>query len=50
MFQRLNKQFPNKIAVKVAFDNAIAHKIEAGSDMFPDALPLRACGLNRFTA
>jgi len=26
MFQRLNKQFPNKIAVKVAFDNAIAHK------------------------
>ena len=34
MFVRLNKQFPNKIAIKVAYDNAIAHKIEAGADMF----------------
>src|SRR5208337_2918825 len=32
LFLRLNKQFPNKIAVKVAYDNAIAHKIEAGAD------------------
>ena len=31
MFQRLNKQFPNKIAIKVAYDNTIAHKIEAGA-------------------
>jgi starch synthase len=34
MFARLHKQFPQKIAVKVAYDNALAHKIEAGSDMF----------------
>jgi len=34
LFRRLNKQFPQKIAVKVAYDNAIAHKIEAGADMF----------------
>ena len=34
MFLRLAKQFPQKIAVKVAYDNAIAHKIEGGSDMF----------------
>src|SRR5207248_4069425 len=34
MFQRLSKQFPQKIAVKIAYDNALAHKIEAGSDMF----------------
>src|SRR4029077_5367556 len=27
MFLRLSKQFPRKIAVKVAYDNAIAHKI-----------------------
>ena len=47
MFQRLNKQYPNKIAVKVAYDNAIAHKIEAGADMF--LLPSRyePCGLNQ---
>ncbi|MGA7057846.1 MAG: glycogen synthase GlgA [Terriglobales bacterium] len=47
MFQRLNKQFPNKIAVKVAFDNAIAHKIEAGSDMFLMPSRYEPCGLNQ---
>ena len=47
MFQRLNKQFPNKIAVKVAFDNAIAHKIEAGADMFLMPSRYEPCGLNQ---
>jgi starch synthase len=47
MFLRLNKQFPNKIAVKVAYDNAIAHKIEAGSDMFLMPSKYEPCGLNQ---
>ncbi len=47
MFQRMHKQFPNKIAVKVAFDNAIAHKIEAGSDMFLMPSRYEPCGLNQ---
>ena len=47
MFQRLNKQFPHKIAVKVAYDNAIAHKIEAGSDMFLMPSKYEPCGLNQ---
>jgi starch synthase len=47
MFQRLNKQFPNKIAIKVAFDNAIAHKIEAGADMFLMPSRYEPCGLNQ---
>jgi starch synthase len=47
MFQRLNKQFPNKIAAKVAFDNAIAHKIEAGADMFLMPSCYEPCGLNQ---
>ena len=47
LFQRLNKQFPNKIAVKVAFDNAIAHKIEAGADMFLIPSRYEPCGLNQ---
>ena len=47
MFQRLNKQFPNKIAAKVAFDNAIAHKIEAGADMFLIPSRYEPCGLNQ---
>jgi starch synthase len=47
MFIRLNKQFPNKIAVKVAYDNAIAHKIEAGADMFLMPSRYEPCGLNQ---
>src|SRR5205807_147347 len=47
MFARLNKQFPNKIALKVAYDNALAHKIEAGSDMFLMPSKYEPCGLNQ---
>jgi starch synthase len=47
MFLRLAKQFPNKIAVKVAYDNAIAHKIEAGADMFLMPSRYEPCGLNQ---
>jgi starch synthase len=34
MFLRLARRVPEKVAVRVAYDNALAHKIEAGSDMF----------------
>jgi starch synthase len=47
MFLRLQKQFPQKIAVKVAYDNALAHKIEAGSDMFLMPSKYEPCGLNQ---
>jgi starch synthase len=47
MFQRLNKRFPNKIATKVVFDNALAHKIEAGADMFLMPSRYEPCGLNQ---
>jgi len=47
MFMRLNRQFPQKIAVKVAYDNAVAHKIEAGSDMFLMPSRYEPCGLNQ---
>src|SRR6266852_6313195 len=46
MFLRLAKQFPQKIAVKVAYDNAIAHKIEGGSDMFLMPAKYEPCGLD----
>jgi starch synthase len=46
-FQRLHKQFPSKIAIKVAFDNATAHKIEAGADMFLMPSRYEPCGLNQ---
>jgi len=47
MFQRLHKQFPNKIAIKIAYDNVIAHKIEAGADMFLMPSRYEPCGLNQ---
>ena len=47
MFLRLQKQFPHKIAVRVAYDNALAHKIEAGSDMFLMPSKYEPCGLNQ---
>lgn len=47
LFRRLSKQFPNKIAVKVAYDNAVAHKIEAGADMFLMPSRYEPCGLNQ---
>src|SRR6202044_2940386 len=47
LFARLAKQFPKKIAVKVAYDNAIAHKIEAGADMFLMPSRYEPCGLNQ---
>jgi starch synthase len=47
MFLRLNKQFPQKIAVKIAYDNTLAHKIEAGCDMFLMPSKYEPCGLNQ---
>jgi len=47
LFLQLQKQFPGKIAVKVAYDNALAHKIEAGADMFLMPSRYEPCGLNQ---
>jgi len=47
MFVRLQKQFPRKIAVRIAYDNALAHKIEAGSDMFLMPSRYEPSGLNQ---
>ena len=47
MFLRLSRQFPQKIAVKIAYDNALAHKVEAGSDMFLMPSRYEPSGLNQ---
>src|ERR1051326_2942152 len=44
---KLQKQHPDKIAVKVAYDNALAHKIEAGADMFLMPSRYEPSGLNQ---
>lgn len=47
MFRRLHRQFPQKIAIKIAYDNVLAHKIEAGADMFLMPSHYEPCGLNQ---
>ena len=34
LFRRLARQYSHKIAVRIAYDDVLAHKIEAGADMF----------------
>jgi starch synthase len=47
MFRRLNRQFPKKFLLKIAYDEELAHKIEAGSDMFLMPSRYEPCGLNQ---
>ncbi len=47
LLRRLTRMFPQKIAVKIAYDNNLAHKIEAGADMFLMPSHYEPCGLNQ---
>lgn len=47
LFTALNKEYSKKLKVLIAFDNKIAHKIEAGSDMFLMPSKYEPCGLNQ---
>ena len=47
MFRRLQQTYPEKIAVRIAYDEALAHKIEAGADMFLMPSRYEPCGLNQ---
>jgi starch synthase len=47
MFQDLASAFPDKFAVRIGYDNGLAHRIEAGSDMFLMPSRYEPCGLNQ---
>lgn len=47
MMRRLQKQYPARFGLRIAYDNALAHKIEAGSDMFLMPSRYEPCGLNQ---
>jgi len=47
LFTRAAKKYPDKLAVALRFDNALAHLIEAGSDMFLMPSRYEPCGLNQ---
>jgi starch synthase len=48
MMLGLAKTYKGRLGVKVAFDNALSHKIEAGCDFFLMASRYEPCGLNQF--
>jgi len=45
--EKAAKKFPKNVAVKLAFSNELAHKIEAGSDIFLMPSRYEPCGLNQ---
>ena len=47
LFLDLQQRFPDKFAVKIAYDNVLAHKIEAGADMFLMPSHYEPSGLNQ---
>src|SRR5438105_1705961 len=47
LFRFLVAAYPGRVGVKIAYDEAIAHKIEAGSDMFLMPSRYEPCGLNQ---
>ncbi len=46
-FRRMAAEFPGRIAVKIGFDNGLAHRIEAGADLFLMPSQYEPCGLNQ---
>jgi starch synthase len=47
LFRDLSKRYKGKVAARIAFDNALAHQIEAGADMFLMPSRYEPCGLNQ---
>ncbi len=47
LFRELAAAHPQKVAVRVAYDNGLAHRIEAGSDLFLMPSMYEPCGLNQ---
>jgi starch synthase len=46
-FRKLAADRPNQVGMRIAYDNTLAHKIEAGSDLFLMPSRYEPCGLNQ---
>jgi len=46
-FQDLARRFPAQVAVRIGFDEALSHRIEAGCDFFLMPSRFEPCGLNQ---
>ena len=47
MFRTLSRDFPGRVAVRLGFNDSMAHRIEAGSDIFLMPSHYEPCGLNQ---
>ena len=47
MFQHLAKTYPDKVAVRIGYDIALSHRIEAGADIFLMPSLYEPCGLSQ---
>jgi starch synthase len=47
LFGGIAKKYPKKAGIKIAYDNTLAHKIEAGADIFLMPSKYEPCGLNQ---
>ena len=47
LFCTMAAKYPQKFLVKIAYDNSLAHQIEAGADMFLMPSLYEPCGLNQ---
>jgi starch synthase len=48
LFRSLAAHYSGRVMVKIAYDDMLAHKVEAGSDMFLMPSHYEPCGLNQF--
>ena len=46
-FHAAAARYPNRVAVRIGFDEALAHQIEAGADLFLMPSRYEPCGLNQ---
>jgi len=47
MFQALAARYPDRVGVRIDYDESLAHRIEAGSDIFLMPSRYEPCGLNQ---
>lgn len=47
LFRSLHERFPGKISVRITYDETLAHKVEAGSDIYLMPSRYEPCGLNQ---